>query len=204
MKYLILSVALAAFIPISVSAIHGQAVNPALRQELLDMETVDQDARFKCIKETAEKQIDCLRIISETIDQKNTNRLREIYKTHGFPTERLVGHDGFQAFMLLLQHSMKDDLRIAVQRSVRNAFIHKELPPQDYANFIDRLRLHQGKPQLYGQGFSFKDGKLVMDPIIDPKNIDKRRRKIGLPPIEEEVRMLKEIYKVDVEMPPVH
>jgi len=52
----------------------------------------------------------------------------------------------------------------------------------DYANFVDRLRLHQGKKQLYGSGFDFKEGKMVMSPTEDMKNLDKRLSiETGLP-----------------------
>ena len=71
----------------------------------------------------------------------------------------------------------------------------------DYANFVDRLRLHQGKKQLYGAGFDFKNGKLVMCSTKDPKNLDKRRAKIGLPPLAEYVKVMKEMYHLEVEIP---
>lgn len=81
------------------------------------------------------------------------------------------------------------------------AFARRELSPQDYANFTDRFRLHQGKPQIYGSGFETKDGKLVMSKTEDIKNLDKRRVKIGLPPIAEYVKMLREVYHLEVELP---
>ena len=71
----------------------------------------------------------------------------------------------------------------------------------DYANFVDRLRLHQKKKQLYGSGFEFKDGKMVLSPTEDMKNLEKRRAKIGLPPLAEYIRVMKETYHLDVEIP---
>jgi hypothetical protein len=71
----------------------------------------------------------------------------------------------------------------------------------DYANFIDRLRLHRGKKQLYGSGFEFKDGKMVLSPTEDMRNLDKRRTRIGLPPLTEHVKMMKETYHLEVVIP---
>ena len=71
----------------------------------------------------------------------------------------------------------------------------------DYANFVDRLRLHQGKKQLYGSGFDFNEGKMVMSPTEDMKNLEKRRAKIGLPPLAELIKMMKEMYKLEVVVP---
>lgn len=70
-----------------------------------------------------------------------------------------------------------------------------------YANFVDRLRLHQGKKQLYGSGFEFKDGKMVLSPTEDLKHLERRRAKIGLPPMAEAIKMMKEIYHLEVVMP---
>jgi hypothetical protein len=188
------------------SLTNAQEINETLRQELLKMETEDQAARIECTKgSVAEEQIKCAAKIAETIDAKNTKRLNEIYDKFGFPTVKLVGKDGAQAYMLLLQHSTTDTLRVKSLKPIKRAFKRKEVSPSEFANFVDRLRLHQGKPQLYGQGFSSKgDGKMVMDAVVDPKNLDKRREKIGLPPITEYVKMLKEMYHLEVEVPKIH
>jgi hypothetical protein len=52
-------------------------------------------------------------------------------------------------------------------KPITRAFKAKELSAQDYSNFIDRFRLHQGKGQLYGTGFETKDGKLVLSKTED-------------------------------------
>ena len=70
-----------------------------------------------------------------------------------------------------------------------------------YANFVDRLRLHQKKKQLYGTGFDLKDGKMILSPTEDLKGLEKRRKKIGLPPMSEAVKMMKELYHLEVVVP---
>lgn len=184
-----------------VSIVSAQELNTALREELLAMEKADQEARKKCSNGTADEQINCLEKIDQTIDTPNTKRLEEIFKKYGFPTVKLVGKDGFQAFLLLLQHSTSDRLREKSLKPIEKAFKRREITPLEYANFTDRLLLRQGKPQIYGSGFETKDGKLVMNKTKDIKNLDRRRKKIGLPPIAEYVKMLKEIYNLEVVMP---
>ena len=183
------------------SFVKAQALNNTLREELLAMEKIDQKARKECAAGDADEQIECLEKTAETIDKPNTKRLEEIFKKYGFPTVKLVGKDGFQAFLLLLQHSSSDSLREKSLKPIEKAFKRGEITPLEYANFTDRLLLHQGKPQIYGSGFETKDGKLVMSKTKDIKNLDKRRRKIGLPPIADYVKTLKEIYNLEVEMP---
>jgi hypothetical protein len=169
-----------------------------LRDELLQMEKVDQEARSKCTNSAAEEQIKCIGEISKTIDEPNTKRLNEIFDQIGFPDTAKVGRDGMQAFMIVLQHAPTDELRVKALKPITKAFKNKELDPMGYANFVDRLRLHQGKKQLYGAGFEFKDGKMVLSPTEDMKNLDKRRAKIGLPPMAEAIKMMKEMYHLEV------
>src|SRR5690349_6820870 len=185
-----------------ISAIRAQQ-NPPVRDELLQMEGVDQDARMKCNSGAADEQVKCLAEISQTIDAPNTGRLEQIFNQIGFPNTAKVRKDGMQAFMTLLQHATSDTLRVRAVKPITKAFKNKEMPPMGYANFVDRLRLHQGKKQLYGSGFDFKDGKLVLSPTEDLKNLEKRRAKIGLPPMSEAIRMMKEIYHLDVVMPKI-
>ena len=66
--------------------------------------------------------------------------------------------------------------------------------------FTDRLLVNLGKPQIYGANFDFKNGKLVMSPTKDVKNLDRRRKAIGLPPIAEYMKMLEEMYKIPAVM----
>jgi len=174
---------------------------PKIREELVKMEKVDQDARLKCSNLSADEQLKCLADTGRSIDTPNTNQLREIFDEIGFPNTAKVGKDGFQAFMILLQHATSDDLRARSLKPIRAAFKNKELPALNYANFVDRLRLHQGKKQLYGSGFDFKDGKLVMSPTKDLKNLEKRRAKIGLPPLAEYIKDLEEMYHLKAEVP---
>ena len=179
----------------------AQVLYPNLRDELLSMEKVDQDARMKCANGSAEEQIKCLAPLLKAIDEPHTKRLEEIFDQIGFPNAAKVGREGMQAFMILLQHAPTDALRVRSLTPITAAFKNKELPPMDYANFVDRLRLHQGKKQLYGSGFDFKEGKMVMSPTEDMKNLDKRRAKIGLPPLAELIKMMKEMYKLEVVVP---
>jgi hypothetical protein len=175
--------------------------NVAIRDELLQMEKVDQDSRQKCLSGTADEQIKCLAEISKSIDEPNTKRLEEIFDQIGFPDTAKVGKDGLQAFMTILQHSPTDELRVRALKPITKAFKNKEIPPMAYANFVDRLRLHQKKKQLYGTGFELKEGKMVLSPTEDLKNLEKRRSKIGLPPMAEAVKMMKEIYHLEVVVP---
>jgi hypothetical protein len=174
--------------------------NSALREELLKMRQVDQQARAKCAQGTGDEQIKCLVETLEKIDKPNTRRLEEIFNQSGFPTARTVGKDGVEAFMLLLQHAPDETLRQKSLNPVKKAFKRKEITPSEFAGFVDRLLIRQGKPQIYGSNFDIRDNKLVMSKVKDRKNLDRRRHKIGLPPIAAYAKTMKEFYNLEVEI----
>lgn len=169
-----------------------------LRTELLAMRERDQTAREACDKGTTDERVSCYARVAERVDKPNTVRLKEIMNSGGFPDAKAVGKDGLEAFYLILQHSQDVEFKQQCLEHITKAFEAKQLAPMDYANFTDRLLVNLGKPQVYGSNFEFKDGKLVMSPAEDVKNLDARRRKIGLPPMAEYVQKLKEVFKMEV------
>ena len=81
-----------------VFSINGQT-DPTLRDELLKMVEIDQQARQACVKLNAGEQLVCFAETLEKIDRPNTARLNEIFDGTGFPTFQTVGKEGVQAFL---------------------------------------------------------------------------------------------------------
>lgn len=181
--------------------INAQIKDEKLRDELLKMQEVDQKTREDCPKKNADEQIKCYAKISEKVDKPNSERLKEIYEKNGFPTFKTVGKEGVEAFMLILQHTPDENLRQKMLNPIEKAFKRKEISSNEYTNYVDRLLVHQGKPQIYGSNFDFKDGKLMMSEVKNLKNLNKIRRKAGLPTIEEYAEILKNAYNLEVEIP---
>jgi hypothetical protein len=183
------------------SSASAQVGHPAIRDELVAMEKADQEARTKCTSGPQSEQMNCFIAITKAIDEPHAKRLTEIFNSIGFPDTAKVGKEGLGAVMTLLQHVPGDELRKKSLSGITRAFRNKEIPPMNYANFVDRLRLHQGKKQLYGSNFDFRDGKMVMSPTEDPKDLARRRAEIGLPTLGEYVQVLKEMYRMEVVVP---
>jgi len=192
--------ALIALILLCIGEADAQKIDTTLRDEVLAMEKVDQDARRKCTG-TADEQTKCIVEIAEKIDTPHTQRLTQIVATHGFPSRSIVGERAQRAFMIMLQHVTDESLRAKLVEPIKLAFERKEIGPMEYANFIDRHLIRTGKRQLYGSGFDMKDGKMVLSPTEDLSNLDARRKAIGLPPMTEVVKKMKEIYKLEVVIP---
>jgi hypothetical protein len=189
------------FILLPIVAVYSQPRSVSLRDELIRMRDRDQAVRDACTTGNADEIGKCIIKSADEVDRPNTRRLNEIFAAHGFPTVPLVGSEGVKAFILLMQHSGDVPLRKKSEPGMKKAFRAKVISPSEYATFVDRLLVDQGKLQIYGSNFEAKEGKLVMSPTVEVANIDKRRKKIGLPPIVEYIRMLREHYKVEVVTP---
>lgn len=199
MDQLILRKLLIALFCVFAGHAHGQSIDTRLRDELLAMRDRDQQAREKCAG-SADEQMRCYVKVAEEVDQPNTKRINEIFSKMGFPSAKDVGPDGVKAFYLILQHSGDLELKKKCQKGMKKRFKEKVVSSSEYSSYVDRLLVDQHKPQIYGSNFEMKDGKLVMSATKDVKNLDVRRKKIGLPPIDEYVKMLKDAYKLDVEI----
>lgn len=172
-------------------------INEKLRKELLRMEKKDQEIRNK---EIEKKYQDVkLGLKENKIDLKNTKRLKEIIAKYGFPYSELVGKDGTNAAFLIIQHSPDHAFQEEMLPLIETAAKRGDIPAHNYALLVDRTRIHKGLLQLYGTQASFKDGKLIVDPIEDEEKVDERRKALSLPPLDEYLKMLSEMYKMPVE-----
>lgn len=116
------------------------------------------------------------------IDVGNTDRLREIVREHGWPGRSLVGEDGCHNAWLLAQHA---DRQLDFQREalalLAQAVAAEDASAKDLAYLTDRVRMNEGREQLYGtQIADVTDGRAVPWPIEDPERLDERRAAAGL------------------------
>ena len=194
---------------ISVAQSNSKAstVNKALEAELLKMGADDQKYRgvieAEAIKmasagtaKASDEYVSAIKSQDE-IDARNMARLEEIIKQHGWPGKSLVGKEGSQAAFLILQHS---DLRRQqkylplLKKAARTGYVR----PADVAMLEDRVLVRRGKKQIYGtQVHSGPDtgGKLVLAPIEDEENVDKRRASVGLMPLKDYLKHFGIEYK---------
>ena len=171
--------------------------NPTLRLELLSMKDRDQAIRNDFISKMSTHRTDSVLLAKMiAIDTANTQRIKEIIHQFGWPGRTFVGQDGAQAVFLIVQHSPDTLFQRSCLPLLQNAFKAGEASGQDLALLTDRVLVREGKPQLYGSQARFVNDKLILDPIEDEANVDKRRASLGLPPLSEYLEMLKQVYRV--------
>jgi hypothetical protein len=168
---------------------------PALRQELLAMDRDDQSIRNEIIKNGSDHPDKTLEARMAVIDGAHTGRMKNIVKRYGWPGPDLVGRDGADAAFLLVQHSPDLAFQLAMLPLVHKSYESGKLSAWSYALLLDRVLTREGKRQIYGMAVDHWSGKeAVLYPIEDEVNVDKRRAKIGLPPLREYLEMIKRQY----------
>lgn len=178
----------------------------ALRHELLKMAKEDQDARHMLVLKMPSSDKPSLQIPSSDtsalrkigekildIDRRNTARMKEIIQKHGWPGKSLVGDDGASAAWLLVQHADQD--RAFQKRCLtllERAVKAQEASAHDLAYLTDRVLVAEKKKQVYGIQWRKVDGKWQPEPIEDEKNVDKRRKEMGLSTLAENRKKIEE------------
>lgn len=174
-----------------VEAKFGKYPNLELSKELWGMSMKDQAYYYHI--DIARKQLDrgspiswALWDLKHEINQKNVARLEEIIAEHGWPKISVVKGSAAQAAFLIVQHA---DLEVQKKYlpMMKEAANNDEASWSSLALLIDRVRMREGTPQLYGsQVVSNKEtGELEPYEIEDPANVNVRRKEVGLGPIED-------------------
>lgn len=121
-------------------------------------------------------------------DKARAARLKEIVTTYGWPGRSLVGYEAAASAYLLTAHAVFDlpfqKMALEQMKKLRPC----EVENTHLASLTDRIRLAEGKKQLYGMMLETKGGTLVPKPIEDEASVDKRRAELGLQPLAEYVR----------------
>lgn len=131
----------------------------------------------------------------ETVDYRNTERLKTIIDTIGWPSISKVWREGAANAWLIVQHADHD---LEFQKkclALINLEPEGEVAKRDIAYLEDRIAIGDGKPQIYGTQFYMNsDGQLQPLPIQDADNVDMRRKEIGLGTLAEYQKRMRELY----------
>jgi hypothetical protein len=164
-----------------------------LREELVQRMIKEQELRMALIDKPNDQEL-IQRMVNG--DQQNTAWLMPILQQHGWPGTSLVGADGAQAVFLIVQHSPSHEFQKQCLVWLDQAVQAGEADVKNLAYLTDRVRLRDGKRQVYGtQGEYRPNGRIEPAPIEDEEYVDERRRAAGLVPIADYFQQINESYK---------
>lgn len=113
-------------------------------------------------------------------DRKLQRRLRQIVTTKGWPTISMVGAEAANEAWLVAQHAPQAQLKhwAIFMRAAANKH---EIKLSNLATSLDRVRLFEKRPQIYGTQYHVEqDGAIQIYPIEDFANVDARRLEMGM------------------------
>ena len=140
----------------------------------------EQKLRFQTGKEYAKNnKTGIYNDLVYMIDAINNFRIKEIIRTFGYPTQKLIGKSGMKDFWLLIQHQDEDS---ALQRE---CLTNCDFAPIEKAYLTDRILLAEGKKQKFGTQFITKNNKRVFSPLENKRKVNTLRKSVGLETLEK-------------------
>lgn len=128
------------------------------------------------------------------IDGENAKKIKAIIQKIGWPKVSEYGEYTARNTWLLVQH-MDSDVHFQESVLLKMEVLLKssEVNKSDYALLYDRVKINRGHPQLYGSQGDCVGKEWKPKEMVDPKNVDKRRKEMDLQPISEYQQMFKNI-----------
>jgi hypothetical protein len=124
-------------------------------------------------------------------DSSNSAWLKAYVARWGWPTTAQVGREAVEAAFLIVQHAVHDTAFMrAMLPAIEQAHRRGDLNGGAVATLTDRIQVKAGHDQIYGTQLSLKGGRWVLDPIADSAAVDARRKRMGLPPLAEYLRLV--------------
>jgi hypothetical protein len=132
------------------------------------------------------KEVQDLWKIINIKDSINLIKVEKILFEYGWLGSDVVGVQGNITLFLVIQHS-DHKTQLKYLSMMREAVKKGNAEEKDLALLEDRVALGEGQKQIYGSQLEmdYKTNLLVLSPMIDPDNVDKRRNEVGLNPIAE-------------------
>lgn len=124
----------------------------------------------------------------DSVYRTNEVQLQKIFNDKGFVGYDIGGEKGSKNFWLLVQHcdhnpafqnEVLQKMKLEVTKNNANA--------ENYAFLTDRVKINTGEKQIYGTQVAFNSKIAQAYPIKlkDSINVNKRRKAIGLEPLEK-------------------
>lgn len=124
------------------------------------------------------------------IDEENLKIVEEIIDKYGWVDPNLVGFKGNKTLFLIIQHADLETQK-KYYPIIEKAVSEEKAFMCDLALLKDRIEVREGRKQIYGSQIGYDSEKKVyyLYPLINPENVDKRRKAAGLGSIKEDIKL---------------
>jgi hypothetical protein len=177
-------------------------MNEELKQQLLDLERADKDKRLELLKDGC--LFDGYVPQMEQLHVENAKRLADMLDEHGWPGVSLVGEDGTRAAWMVAQNAISQpEFQRRCLEELERAVQIGEAPQMFAAYLTDRIRFNERRPQVFGTVFDWdENGQLNPWKIEEEADVDARRERAGLPPLEAAIEIVRLEAQLEGNNPP--
>ena len=136
-------------------------------------------------------------IFKDSIFRTNQKRTKEILDEYGFVGYDLAGKDGSNNFWLIVQHSDHNpEFQNEVLEKMKIEVDNGNATPSKYGLLVDRVKLNTGQAQVYGTQvrYNMNTAQAYPKKLADSVSVNKRRKSIGLEPIEIYLNGMSEMH----------
>lgn len=159
-----------------------------------------QDQQYRLVAAAAERtdginspQITQAMQQQERVDRVLLRQVDSLITQHGYPGKSLVGEYQKDVAFFVIQHNPDEKYLPLLTAAADKG----DLSWSALALLIDRLKTHRGEPQVYGSQFGGQaKGHYRLQPIEDEPQVNVRRAKVGLGPLEEYLQRYGLTYQV--------
>ena len=157
-----------------------------LQKELLEIYTEDQKYRMqineissKYGKDSNELKMHWKIITSK--DSTNLIKIKKILDEKGWVGKNKVGTQANETLFLVIQHSDIETQKKYLPM-MKDAVNKGNASSSSLSLLLDRIEIREGRKQIYGSqiGTNPLTKKQYVLPLLDPDNVDKRRKEVGL------------------------
>ncbi len=134
----------------------------------------------QAIKDFREKKISTSEL--QEINRKHVACLKEIIEKNGFPTITTTSHEAYKSAVVVVLHSEDIELLKQSIQFLKNRDV-KDIEKAHIAFMVDKMRVLQNLPQLYGTQYRVnQDNVPEYIPIENPEALEERRKELGMEP----------------------
>jgi hypothetical protein len=117
-------------------------------------------------------------------NEEISKEFKDFVRDNGFPFKNIVSEEIYKASIALSLHLPIADLKDMFE--MINNLDSDKFSLSDKAFFIDKIRIADGKPQLYGtQTRRSENNEICLVEVEDEENLEKRRLGVGLESMSE-------------------
>jgi TonB family protein len=177
------------------ASLFGQVYNQSLVKQL---DTILKDDQLYRRIKNATPEADRENMNKQSrLDAANLVKAEKIIAQYGYPGKTLVGPNHQSTLFLVIQHN-DTDVQEKYLPLLTQAAEKGELRSGSLAILTDRIKMAHNEPQVYGSQLHETPDGVKLHPIADEANVNKRRAKVGLGPLQQYLKHWKINYQLPV------